>query len=116
MKRQSRVVLRVYEQGFEDERGKGKRYLVRTFGVKGFIDRNLLCAMVKHHFEGIADEGDILYALWQSTGDSDWEEFACRPEVEWTPLQKCAYDHVWEVWGVGPQITVPEIHNTMLRK
>lgn len=114
MKRQSRVVLRVYERDFESEEGKGKSYRVRTFGIRRRLDQILIGSILKHHFEGTADEEDILYALWQATSEEDWEDFADKPKEEWTKLQRAAYDTVWEAWAVGSPITRSDISDQML--
>lgn len=114
MNRQSRVVLRVYERDFESEEGGGKSYRVRTFGIRKRLDQILIGSIVKHHFEGTADEGDILYALWQATSEEDWEDFAAKPKGEWTKLQRSAYDVVWESWATGSPLTHSDISDRML--
>jgi hypothetical protein len=104
MKRQSNVVLRVYERRFDDERGKGKAYQVRIFGGSK-LDRMLMGNILKHHFEGSADEEDIPYAIWQATSSEDWEVFASKPQAEWTNIQRAAYDSVLDPLVAGGDLT-----------
>ena len=91
MKRQSNVVLRVYVREFEHDRGKGKIYRVRTFGLSK-LDRILMESVLKHHFEGTATEDDVPYAIWQTTSSEEWEVFAGKSQEEWTNLQRAAYE------------------------
>lgn len=91
MKRQSNVVLRVYVREFEGDRGKGKAYRVRTFGLSK-LDRILMESVLKHHFEGTATEDDVPYAIWQTTSSEEWEVFTGKPQEEWTNLQRAAYE------------------------
>ena len=108
MARKSRVVLRVYRQDFEDERGKWQAYRLRVFGAgtgaHGRLNRMLLCDIVKRSIQGVADEDNLIYHVWQTTSKDDFEEFAAAME-KWSPLQRAAYDSVLESMTVGPSIT-----------
>ena len=108
MKRQSNVVLRVYVREFDDNRGKGKAYRVRTFGLSK-LDRILLEKMLKHHFEGDATEDDVPYAIWQTTSSEEWEVFADKPLEEWTNLQRAAHDSA--LVSLSDQPTWQDIHD-----
>lgn len=104
MKRRSNVILRVYESSFEDERGKGKTYRVRTFGTSK-LDRIVLYDVLKHHFEGYAEEEDIPHAIWQTTSSEDWESFASKLRSEWTDIQRATYDSAIDLLYAGSEIS-----------